>query len=584
MINLKINNIPVSVKEGTTILNAAKQNNIKIPTLCNYPDLHINSECRVCVVEIEGRKGLVTSCSTQVREGMKIITNSPRVINARKTITELILTNHDSNCNACAKNMNCELQNLSNILGIDQARFPSVLKMEPIDDHNPALVRNPNRCIKCGRCIDVCKNIQTTNILEIMGRGQSMKITPAYGKYLSDESCTFCGQCASVCPVGAILEKDGTDKVWDALHDERKRTIVQVAPAVRVSLGEELGLKAGSIVTGKIATALRLLGFDDVFDTDFTADLTIIEEGNELIKRVTEGGTLPMLTSCCPGWISFAETYYPEILPNLSTCKSPQQMFGALAKGYYAEKIGWDPENLFVVSIMPCTAKKYEAQRPEMRHDGKHPDVDVALTVRELGKLIRQMGIDFESLPDSEFDNPFGITTGAAAIFGTTGGVMEAALRTVYEVVNKKPLEKLDFTDVRGLKGFKETTVNLGGADVKVAVVHTLANARVIAEQIKAGTSPYAFIEVMTCPGGCIGGGGQPYGTTTEVRQKRLEAIYKVDGKMVIRKSHENPAITKLYEEYLIEPLGHLSHEYLHTHYHQRKKQKPKHKNVMATY
>ncbi|MDD3477250.1 MAG: NADH-dependent [FeFe] hydrogenase, group A6 [Candidatus Izemoplasmatales bacterium] len=584
MINLKINNIPVSVKEGTTILNAAKQNNIKIPTLCNYPDLHINSECRVCVVEIEGRKGLVTSCSTQVREGMKIITNSPRVINARKTITELILTNHDSNCNACAKNMNCELQNLSNILGIDQARFPSVLKMEPIDDHNPALVRNPNRCIKCGRCIDVCKNIQTTNILEIMGRGQSMKITPAYGKYLSDESCTFCGQCASVCPVGAILEKDETDKVWDALHDERKRTIVQVAPAVRVSLGEELGLKAGSIVTGKIATALRLLGFDDVFDTDFTADLTIIEEGNELIKRVTEGGTLPMLTSCCPGWISFAETYYPEILPNLSTCKSPQQMFGALAKGYYAEKIGWDPENLFVVSIMPCTAKKYEAQRPEMRHDGKHPDVDVALTVRELGKLIRQMGIDFESLPDSEFDNPFGITTGAAAIFGTTGGVMEAALRTVYEVVNKKPLEKLDFTDVRGLKGFKETTVNLGGADVKVAVVHTLANARVIAEQIKAGTSPYAFIEVMTCPGGCIGGGGQPYGTTTEVRQKRLEAIYKVDGKMVIRKSHENPAITKLYEEYLIEPLGHLSHEYLHTHYHQRKKQKPKHKNVMATY
>ncbi|MGE0002908.1 MAG: NADH-dependent [FeFe] hydrogenase, group A6 [Candidatus Izemoplasmatales bacterium] len=584
MINLKINNIPVSVKEGTTILNAAKQNNIKIPTLCNYPDLHINSECRVCVVEIEGRKGLVTSCSTQVREGMKIITNSPRVINARKTITELILTNHDSNCNACAKNMNCELQNLSNILGIDQARFPSVLKMEPIDDHNPALVRNPNRCIKCGRCIDVCKNIQTTNILEIMGRGQSMKITPAYGKYLSDESCTFCGQCASVCPVGAILEKDETDKVWDALHDERKRTIVQVAPAVRVSLGEELGLKAGSIVTGKIATALRLLGFDDVFDTDFTADLTIIEEGNELIKRVTEGGTLPMLTSCCPGWISFAETYYPEILPNLSTCKSPQQMFGALAKGYYAEKIGWDPENLFVVSIMPCTAKKYEAQRPEMRHDGKHPDVDVALTVRELGKLIRQMGIDFESLPDSEFDNPFGITTGAAAIFGTTGGVMEAALRTVYEVVNKKPLEKLDFTYVRGLKGFKETTVNLGGADVKVAVVHTLANARVIAEQIKAGTSPYAFIEVMTCPGGCIGGGGQPYGTTTEVRQKRLEAIYKVDGKMVIRKSHENPAITKLYEEYLIEPLGHLSHEYLHTHYHQRKKQKPKHKNVMATY
>jgi len=457
--------------------------------------------------------------------------------------------------------------------------------MEPIDDHNSAIVRNPNRCIKCGRCIEVCKSVQSVNVLEIMGRGHSMQITPAFGRYLSDEFCTFCGQCASVCPVGAILEKDDTDKVWKAINDDKKRVIVQVAPAVRVSLGEELGLKAGTIVTGKIVSALKLLGFDDVFDTDFTADLTIIEEGNELIQRITNGGTLPMMTSCCPGWISFAETYYPEILPNLSTCKSPQQMFGALAKTYYAKKIDIKPEDLYVVSIMPCTAKKYEAIRPEMTSDGVNQDIDVVLTVRELGKIIKQMGIDFESLEDTPFDNPFGITTGAAAIFGATGGVMEAALRTVYEVVNKKPLDNLNFTDVRGLEGIKEATVNLGGTDVKVAVAHTLQNARIISEQVKNGTSPYAFIEIMTCPGGCIGGGGQPYGTTIAVRQKRLEAIYTVDGEMKIRKSHENPTIIALYKDFLGEPLGHTSHRLLHTHYHRRNVRKESsQKNIMATY
>jgi len=585
MINLKINNTPITVESGTTILDAAKLYNIKIPTLCNHPELHINSECRVCVVEIEGKKGLVTSCSTIVQEGMAIKTNSPRVLNARKTITELILANHDTNCNACAKNMSCELQNLSNILGIDEFRFPSVLKMQPIDDHNSSIIRNPNRCIKCGRCIEVCKTVQSINVLEIMGRGHSMEITPAYGRYLSDEFCTFCGQCASVCPVGAILEKDDTDKVWKAINDDKKRVIVQVAPAVRVSLGEELGLKAGTIVTGKIVSALKLLGFDDVFDTDFTADLTIIEEGHELINRITNGGTLPMMTSCCPGWISFAETYYPEILPNLSTCKSPQQMFGALAKTYYAKKIGINPEDLYVVSIMPCTAKKYEALRPEMTSDGVNQDIDVVLTVRELGKLIKQMGIDFESLEDAPFDDPFGITTGAGAIFGATGGVMEAALRTVYELVNKKPLEDINFTKVRGLEGIKEATINLGGTDVKVATANTLNNARIVAEQVKNGTSPYAFIEIMSCPGGCIGGGGQPYGTTIAVRQKRLEALYTVDGKMKIRKSHENPSIKALYKDFLGEPLGHTSHHLLHTHYHIRNvKKEIDHKNIMATY
>lgn len=585
MIKLKINHTDISVEPNTTILEAARQYNIKIPTLCNYPELHINSECRVCVVEIEGKKGLVTSCSTLVSEGIHIKTNSPRVLNARKTITELILANHDTNCNACAKNMSCELQNLSSILGIDENRFPSVLEMKPIDDSNPSLIRNPNRCIKCGRCIDVCKNIQSTNVLEIMGRGHTMQILPAYGKYLSDEVCTFCGQCASVCPVGAILEKDDTDKVWKALHDREKRVIVEVAPAVRVSLGEELGLKPGSIVTGKIVSALKLLGFDDVFDTDFTADLTIMEEGNELIHRVTTGGTLPMMTSCCPGWVSYAEQHFPELLPNISSCKSPQQMFGALAKTYYAKKLGIEPENLFVVSIMPCTAKKYEAKRPEMTSDGVHQDIDVVLTVRELGKLIKQMGIDFESLEDTPFDTPFGITTGAAAIFGATGGVMEAALRTVYEVVNNKPLNHIEFTDVRGLKGIKETTVNLGGTDVKVAVVHTLSNAKIISEQILNGTSPYTFIEVMCCPGGCIGGGGQPYGTTSKTRQKRIDAIYQVDDLMEIRKSHENPTIIALYDTFLGKPLGEVSHHLLHTHYHRRIVKKDEgHKNIMANY
>jgi len=570
MVNLKINNIDVQVKENTSILEAARQYHIDIPTLCNYPDLHINSECRVCVVEIDGQKKLSTSCSTPVREGMVVNTNSPKVLNARKTIIELILANHDANCTACPKNMNCELQALSNKLGIDKNRFPTVLEIKPVDNNNPVLVRNINRCIKCGRCIDVCKNIQSVGVLDVMGRSKDIAITPAFGKYLSDEMCTYCGQCSSVCPVGAIIEKDDTDKVWEALDNPSLHVVVQVAPAVRVSLGEELGMGPGSIVTDKVVAALKYLGFDAVYDTDFTADLTIIEEGNELIERITNGGVLPMMTSCCPGWISFAEQKYPEILDHISTCKSPQQMFGALAKSYYAEKMNIDPNDMFVVSIMPCTAKKYEAQRKEMRIDNVNPDVDVVLTTRELGKMIRQMGINFGNIKGVPFDKPFGITTGAAAIFGATGGVMEAALRTVYEVVNKEELKDINFTSVRGTEGIKEAEVMLGGSKVKVAVAHTLANAKILAEQVKAGTSPYAFIEIMTCPGGCIGGGGQPYGTTNEVREKRIEAIYQVDEKMAIRKSHENPDIIALYDEYLMKPLGKKSHHLLHTHYSSR--------------
>ncbi|HPJ23385.1 MAG TPA: NADH-dependent [FeFe] hydrogenase, group A6, partial [Bacillota bacterium] len=521
MVNLKINNIDVQVKENTTILEAARKYHIDIPTLCNYPDLSIKSECRVCVVEIDGQKKLSTSCSTTVREGMVVNTNSPKVLNARKTIIELILANHDANCTACPKNLNCELQSLANKLGIDKNRFPTVLEVKPIDNNNPVLVRNINRCIKCGRCIDVCKNVQSIGVLDVMGRSKDIEITPAYGKYLSDEFCTYCGQCSSVCPVGAIIEKDDTDKVWEALNNPGLHVIVQVAPAVRVSLGEELGMGPGSIVTNKVVAALKYLGFDAVYDTDFTADLTILEEGNELIERITNGGTLPMMTSCCPGWINFAEQKYPEILDHISTCKSPQQMFGALAKSYYAEKMNIKPEDMFVVSIMPCTAKKYEAQRKEMRIDNINPDVDVVLTTRELGKMIRQMGINFEHIKEIPFDKPFGITTGAAAIFGATGGVMEAALRTVYEVVNNEELTDINFKAVRGTEGIKEAEVELGGQKVKVAVAHTLANAKVLAEQVKNGTSPYTFIEIMTCPGGCIGGGGQPYGTSNEVREKR---------------------------------------------------------------
>ncbi len=570
MVNIRINNTDLTVKEGTTILDAAKANNINIPTLCYYPDLDIKSDCRVCSVEIVGEKGLVTACSQPVWEGMEVKTNSPRVLNARKTLTELLLANHDDTCTACERNMNCELQTLANTLGIDENRFENVLEEEPLDSHNDAITRNANRCIKCGRCVDVCKNVQGLNILETMNRSHEMKVTPAYGKYLSDEECTFCGQCSSVCPVAAITERDNTDEVWRVLDDDRKHVIVQVAPAVRVSLGEELGSEPGSIVTEKMVAALKQLGFDGVFDTDFTADLTIIEEGYELIERIKEGGTLPMMTSCCPGWISFIEQRYPELIDNLSTCKSPQQMFGALAKSYYAKTENIDPENLHVVSIMPCTAKKYEAAREEMSVDGEHQDVDTVLTTRELGKMIRQMGIDFNELENTPFDNPFGITTGAAAIFGATGGVMEAALRTVSEVLNEEPLEKLDFEDVRGMEGIKEAELELAGNKVKVAVAHTLSNARQLAEKVKGGEKDYAFIEVMTCPGGCIGGGGQPYNTTDAKREERIRATYQVDTGMEYRKSHENPYIKRLYEEYLEEPLGEKSHKLLHTHYFSR--------------
>jgi NADP-reducing hydrogenase subunit HndD len=567
MPTLKINNIDISVADGTTILNAAKQNNINIPTLCYYPDLDIKSDCRICVVEIVGQKGLVTSCSTMVRDGMHILTNSPRALNARKTITELILANHDANCTACVRNMNCELQNLANKLGIDHNRFQSVLNMVEIDDQNPSIVRNPNRCIKCGRCIDVCKTLQNVSALDTMGRGHDMQITPAFQNALADVICTYCGQCSSVCPVGAIHEKDDTDKVWHAIHDPSKHVIVQVAPAIRVSLGEEINLGFGSIVTGKLIAALKMLGFTKVFDTNFTADLTIIEEGHELIHRIKHKETLPLITSCCPGWINYVEQKHPELFPHLSSCKSPQQMFGALAKTYYAKKENIKPESIYVVSIMPCTAKKWEASRPEMSINGIDPDVDAVLTTRELAKMIKQMGIDFNSLKEMRFDKPDEVTSGAAAIFGATGGVMEAALRTVVEILDEKPLDTIEFDKVRGMHGIKEAEVTIKGETIKVAVAHTLSNAEKIVQQIKQGSSPYAFIEIMACPGGCVGGGGQPYGTTNKVSVERIHAIYQVDRLTSIRKSHDNAAVSNLYTHFLGEPYGEKAHELLHTSY-----------------
>ncbi|MFO7611961.1 MAG: NADH-dependent [FeFe] hydrogenase, group A6 [Clostridia bacterium] len=572
MVNVKINNRPVLVPEGTSILLAARDTGITIPNLCYHPDQEVKANCRVCVVEVDGYKTLQAACATSVREGMIIRTNTQKVRQARKVVIELLLANHDMNCTACKKNNHCGLQEIAANLGVRESRFENILVRQEIDTSSPSIERNQNKCIKCGRCIQMCSKVQGLAILDYIGRSGDVEVKPAFGWYLGDVACVACGQCSVVCPVAAITEKEDIERVWEAINDPDKTVVVQTAPAVRVSIGEEFGLEPGAIVTGKLVSSLRALGFDKVFDTDFTADLTIIEEGHELLERINNGGVLPMLTSCSPGWINFIEQYYPELLAHLSSCKSPQQMFGALAKGYYAEKIGKKPEDIFSVSIMPCTAKKFEAVRDEMSVDGKAPDVDVVLTTRELGKMLRQAGVDFNQLEEEDYDAPFGLSTGAAVIFGATGGVMEAALRTVYEVVTGKTLESLDFKAVRGLEGIKEAEVDLNGTIVKVAVAHSLSNARKVMELIKSGKAEYAFIEIMCCPGGCIGGGGQPFGGTDELRLKRMDAIYRADGNLPIRKSHENPAIKKLYDDFLIKPLGEKSHHLLHTKYKNRKK------------
>ncbi len=566
MVEITINKRTISVPENITIMEAAKLNGISLPSLCNHPDQKVKANCRVCAVEVEGVKNLVASCSTKIAEGMKITTNSPRVRETVRTIVELILADHPQECLTCIRSGECELRQLAFKLGMKEVQGVKNTKRLPLDFSTPSLVRDPNKCIKCGRCAEVCHHVQEVGILYSHNRGLDIGVTPEYGKELKDVACVLCGQCVLACPVGAIYEKDETDKVWEALGDPDKHVVVQVAPSVRVSIAEEFGRPSGSIATSKLVSALRLLGFDRVFDTDFAADLTIMEEGHELLQRLQTGGVLPMITSCSPGWIKYIEHFYPELLPHVSSCKSPQQMFGAMAKSYYAKISGIDPKDIYVVSVMPCTAKKYEAARPEMRDSG-YRDVDAVLTTRELGRMFKHEGIDFNSLEDGEFDLPLGISTGAAAIFGATGGVMEAALRTVYEVVTGQTLEKLEFEGVRGMEGVKASSVDLGGTEVKVAVAHGLAHAKQIMEAIAAGEADYTFIEVMCCPGGCIGGGGQPYGTTNAVREKRIQGLYEVDQKSEFRKSHENPAIQKLYADYLQAPLGPISHKLLHTTY-----------------
>ena len=580
---LSIDNKRVEVAEGTNLLEAARRAGVHIPTLCYLENVQAVGACRVCLVEVEGAKTLMASCVTPVSEGMKVHTNSKRVRDARRDVVELILSDHDGDCQLCERNGDCELQTVARELGIREITYAGAKSRRFTDFSTPALVRDTGKCISCRRCVTVCSQTQGVAAIFPQGRGFNSVIGPAFASELADVVCVQCGQCSAVCPVGAISERDNTDLVWAALDDPKKHVVVQTAPAIRAALGECFGYPPGTLVTGKMVTALRMLGFDRVFDTNFTADLTILEEGTELLTRLKKAlvekqpVALPMFTSCSPGWIRFAEHFHPDILPNISTCKSPQQMFGALAKTYYAQKAGVKAEDIVVVSVMPCTAKKYEAQRPEMFSSGMQ-DVDVVLTTRELGRMISEAGIEFAGLEDGKMDSILGDSSGAADIFANTGGVMEAALRTAYEIVTGRtlPFENLHVKPIAGLEGVKEAAIKLEGTvpewsflegvTVKVAVAHGLSNARRIIERVKAGEG-YHFIEIMTCPGGCIGGGGQPRLTTDAVRLKRIEAIYREDEGKLIRASHYNREVQQIYEEYLKKPLGEKSHHLLHTKY-----------------
>ncbi len=571
MVTLKIDGRTVQAEAGMTVLEASLKEGIKIPTLCNLKDINNIGACRMCLVEDAKSGKLQASCVLPVSEGLEIKTASPKVLEARRAVLELILSDHDRSCLTCKRNQTCELQALANEMNVTEIEFQGTHIVKTIDELSPSVVRDNNKCILCRRCVAACAKTQGVCAIGVQNRGFKSEIGSEFGKSLGEVACINCGQCIAACPTGALTEKDATKEVWAALNDPKKFVVFQPAPAVRVAIGEEFGMPIGTRCTGKLAAAMRRLGADRVFDVDFGADLTIMEEGTELLQRIQNGGVLPMITSCSPGWIKFCEHFYPEFIPNLSTCKSPNQMQGAVTKTYFAEKNGLDPRDIFVVSVMPCTAKKFEIQRPEMGRDG-YRDVDANLTTRELARMIRQAGIDFVHLPDEEFDDVLGESTGAAVIFGVTGGVMEAALRTVADILTKQDLKEIEYQDVRGLTGIKEATVSVAGMDVKVAVAHGTANAAKLLDAIKAGEKTYHFIEIMGCPGGCVTGGGQPIVDARtryfiDPKAARAAATYDEDEAMTIRKSHENPAIKKIYEEFLGEPCGHKSHELLHTHY-----------------
>jgi len=577
LIKLTIDDKEVKVKKGTTILEAARQAEVDIPTLCFLKDINEVGDCRMCIVEIEGRRGFVPSCVQKAEEGMIVHTNTPNVVDARRVILELIISNHKVECLTCTRSGNCELQDLAKKFNIRDIDFEGEIIEHEIDDVSPSIVRDFSKCVLCRRCVATCKNVQKIGAIDCINRGFESCVSTVGNKSLNDVNCTFCGQCIQSCPTGALHEKETIDEVWDKLKDPEAYVVVQTAPAVRAALGEEFGMDIGTNATGKMVTALKRLGFDKVFDTNTGADFTIMEEANEFIERFSnKNAVLPMITSCSPGWVKYIEMNYPELLPHLSTCKSPHQMFGALIKTYFAEKEKIDPSKIYVVSVMPCIAKKFERTREEMENNGLS-DVDNVITTRELARMIKQANIEFTKLEDTEFDSPMGEATGAAVIFGTTGGVMEAALRTAQDTLTGKDLDKIDFESVRGGEGIKRATVNIADNEIKVVAASGLANAQKILEEIKSGKADYQFVEIMACPGGCVMGGGQPIKNSkiraeVDVRSLRANCLYSIDEQSTIRKSHENPVIKKIYKEFLKKPGSEMSHKLLHTHYVERKK------------
>ncbi len=576
MVNLKINGMSVSVPEGYTILQAAKEVNIEIPSLCYLKDVNCIGACRVCVVEVKGRKGLVASCVYPVEEGMEVLTNTPAVRESRKTTIELILSTHHKKCLSCVRGNNCELQKIAFDYGVDEDRFAQEEIQYEIDDHSPYIIRDNNKCILCRRCTAACNKIQGIGAIGEIGRGYKVHIDCAFEKSLGEAPCVGCGQCIVVCPVGALNEKSNIDEVWDAIADPKKKVVFFTAPSIRATLGECFDMPIGTNVEGQMVAAIRRLGVDSVFNMDVTADLTIMEEATEFIERIKNLETLPMFTSCCPGWVKFVEHYYPDFIPNLSTCKSPQQMFGAVLKSYYAHKMGIDPKKLYVVSVIPCTAKKFECTRSE-ENTFNFRDVDVSLTTRELAKMIKGAGMKFADLPKEKFDDPFETASGAGTIFGATGGVMEAALRTAADIIEGGSSKKIDFKEIRGTAGIKEANYTIGGKSFKIAVVSGLANARTVLEALRSGEKKYDFVEVMACPGGCINGGGQPIQGDSvrnyvDLKSLRAKALYDSDKKNKLRKSHESPVIKMLYDEYFDAPGKHRAHRLLHTSYVKREK------------